>query len=398
MLPTLSNRSKSSVAKRCTNDEATKLRLKYDPYYHTIDKQEGSHVWVEGKEMILLTSNDYLGLSTHPKVIEASKKALDEWGTSTTGARLANGSRSYHCRLEEKIATFLGKEDCFVTTAGYLSCMGAIQGLAQKDDLVLIDKNVHSSLWAGIALSHARSERFAHNNCEDLKEVLSYEKSNAHTFLVFEGVYSMEGHIAPIPQLLETTKDCDCFYIIDDAHGFGVLGDQGRGTANHFGVNDEMNLIVGSLSKSLSSTGGFAAGDKDVIEYLRTHSKQMIFSAAISPVQAAAAEASLEILQSEPEHLERLWGNTRRYKQILDDLKLDTWNSDTPAIPIVLGTKERAYRFWKLLMENGLFTIMSIAPAVPPKKDLVRTAISARHTDDDLDKIGEILTDVIKRM
>lgn len=388
----------NALTRRCAADEFTRLRRKYDVYYHCFERQEGSHVWEKGREMIMLSSNDYLGLSHHPKVIEAGKRAMDIWGTSTTGARLANGSRTYHRELEEKLAAFLGKEDCQVSSAGYLSCMSSVQAFAQKGDLILVDRNVHSSLWSGIGLTQAKVERFAHNNPKDLAEVLSYEKNETPKLVVFEGVYSMEGHVAPVIELLEASREQDCFYVMDDAHGFGVMGNQGRGTADHFGVTADIDVICGSLSKSLSSTGGFVAGSRDVIEYLRTHSKQTIFSAAISPVQAACAGAALDLLQEEPEHLQKLWENTHRYKAILKELGLDIWGSETPAIPIVMGSKERAYRFWQLLREQGIFTVMSIAPAVPPGKDLIRTSISARHTDEDLVKIGEAMAFAAKRL
>lgn len=206
----------------------------------------------------------------------------------------------------------------------------------------------------------------------------------------------MEGHIARLPELLGVAADYDCFTVLDDAHGFGVLGRQGRGTVDHFGVNDKVDLVCGSLSKSLASTGGFVAGSSETIEYLRTHSKQTIFSAAIAPSQAAAAKMALHLLQSEPEHLERLWRNTRRYIAMLKSLGLDTWETATPAVPIVLGTRELAYRFWSALMEKGVFTVMSIAPAVPPGKDLIRTAISSMHTDEQLDRIGDAMAYAVK--
>ena len=388
----------STLAKRCAEDEATRLRHKYDAYYHTFERQEGTRVWRDGKEMVMLASNDYLGLNRHPKVIEAAKRALDKWGTSPTGARISNGSRAYHIELEEKLADFLGKEACHVHAAGYLSCMSAIQPFAQKDDLILADKNCHSSLWAGIGLTQARVERFAHNNMRDLAEILSFEKKETPKLLVFEGIYSMEGHTAPIPGILETTKDNNCFLVMDDAHGFGVMGPGGRGTAAHFGATDRIDLLCGSFSKSLSSIGGFVAGSKDCIEYMRTHSKQTIFSAALTAAQAAAASASLDVLRSEPEHLERLWSNTRRYKKLLEDLKLDTWGSDTPAIPVVLGSKERVYTFRKNLMEKGVFTVMAIAPSVPPGKDLIRSAASAGHTEADFEIIANAFAYAARRI
>lgn len=388
----------NTIAKRCAEDEATRLRHKYSVYYHTFEKQVGTRVWLDGKELVMLASNDYLGLSRHPKVIERAKQYLDRWGSSPTGARISNGSRAYHRELEERLAAYLGKEACHVHAAGYLSCMSAVQAFAQKDDLILADKNCHSSLVAGMQLTQARVERFAHNNPGDLREILSFEKAETAKLLVFEGVYSMEGHIAPIPEFLEITKDRNCFRIMDDAHGFGVLGPGGRGTAAHFGVTDQIDILAGSFSKSLSSLGGFVAGSKDCIEYLRTHSKQTIFSASLTPAQAGAALGALDVLQTEPEHLERLWANTRRYERLLKELKLDTWGSETPAMPVVLGTKERAYMFRQNLLEKGVFTVMAIAPSVPPGKDLIRSAASAAHTDADFDIIADAFAYAVKKL
>lgn len=394
----LFTKNKKAWIERCRDDYATKMRLKYAPYYHSMEAQKGTSVTLDGREMIMLSSNDYLGFSFHPKVMEAARAAVLKWGTSTTGARPSNGSRSFHLELERALAAFLGREACHLHSAGYLSVMTSVTTFAQKGDLILADKNLHSCLWDGIRLSHAAVERFSHNNPEDLREVLSGATPDAPKMLVVEGVYSMEGHVARLPELIALAEEYDCFTVLDDAHGFGVLGRQGRGTVDHFGLNDKVDLICGSLSKSLASTGGFVAGTSDSIEYLRTHSKQTIFSAAIAPSQAAAAKAALELMQSEPEHLERLWKNTRRYVAMLKSLGLDTWETDTPAVPIVLGTRELAYRFWSALMEKGVFTVMSIAPAVPPGKDLIRTAISAMHTDEQLDRVGEAMAYAVKSL
>ena len=394
----LFSKNKKVILDRCHDDYATKMRLKYAPYYHAMEAQQGTNVRLDGKDMIMLASNDYLGLSFHPKVIEAGRAALLKWGTSTTGARTSNGSRTYHLELEEKIAAFLGREACHVHAAGYLSCLSSVAAFAQKGDVVLADKNIHSCLWDGIRLSMAQVERFSHNNPIDLREVVATVDPKAPKMLVVEGVYSMEGHIAKLPDLIAIAEQYNCFTVLDDAHGFGVLGKQGRGTADHFGLNDQVDIICGSLSKSLASTGGFIAASREVIEYLRTNSKQTIFSAALSPSQAACALASLEVMQTEPEHLERLWKNTKRYREILHDLGLDTWESETPAVPIVLGTKERVYPFWQALLEKGVFTVISIAPAVPAGKDLIRTAVSALHTDEQLDKIADAMAYAVKRL
>lgn len=379
--------AKDLITKRCVSDQTTKDRLKFNPYYLAFEKQKGAHVWLDGKKLIMLASNEYIGLGEHPKVIEAGKRAFDEWGSSTTGARISNGSRDYHNRLEQNLAEFLGKEACHVSAAGYLSCMSAVSSFAHRGDVVLADKNIHSSLVSGMKLSGARVERFSHNNPTDLESILKYEKKETAKLLVFDGIYSMEGHIAPVKEFVEIAKEHGCFVVMDDAHGFGVLGEGGRGTANHLNCVDDIDIICGSFSKALSSTGGFVAGSQALIDYMRTHSKQTIFSAAISPSQAACAEASLEILKTEPEHLEKLWKNTLRLKAIYEAIGLDTWGSDTPALPVVIGSRNKAFFFWKTLLENGVFSVLSTSPGVPPGKDLIRTAASARHTDEDFDVI-----------
>jgi len=399
MALSLFSKSRKAILARCRDDYATTMRHKYSPWYHAMEAQKGTTVRLDGREMIMLTSNDYLGLAFHPKVIEAANAAARKWGTSTNGARPSNGSRTYHLELEEKLAAFLGREACHVHAAGYLSCMSAIASFAQRGDVIFADKNIHSCLWDGIRLSLATVERFSHNNPDDLREVIAASQhGDAAKLLVVEGIYSMEGHIGRLPELVEIAEENDCFTVVDDAHGLGVLGRQGRGTVDHFGLNDKVDVICGSLSKSLASTGGFVAGSREVIEYLRTHSRQTIFSAAISPSQAAAAQASLEIMQTEPEHLERLWSNTKKYRAILKNLGLDLWESETPAVPIVLGSKERAYPFWRALLEKGVFTVMSISPGVPVGKDLVRTAISAMHTDEQLERIGEAMAYAIRKL
>ena len=381
----------SAIWKRILSDDSTRLRLKYDAYYHVFEEQKGTRVWKDGKEFVMLSSNDYLGLSQHPKIKEAGIEATRKWGSSTTGARLANGGRVFHQQLEEELADFLGKEACHVFSAGYLACTSAVTGFVERNDLIFADKNLHSSLWTGIKLSGANCERFAHNHPEHLQEMISSEDTKRCKVLVLEGIYSMEGHIARLPELLEVAKQHNAFVILDDAHGIGVLGDRGRGTANHFNLTDEIDVLCGSFSKSFSGIGGFVCSNKEGIDYMRSHSKQTIFSAALSPSATVSAHAALRIIKSEPQHREKLEQNLQRYRKILEDLKLDTWESESPAIPIVLGKKEKVYYFWKALLEKGVYSIISIAPGVPPGKDLIRTAISASHTDKDLDIIEDAL-------
>ncbi len=384
-----SKQKNNGIWNRILSDDSTRLRLKYDAYYHIFEDQTGTRVTKDGKEYVMLSSNDYLGLSQHPKIKEAGMKALQKWGSSTTGARLANGGRIFHRALEEDLADFLGMEACHVFSAGYLACASAITGFVDRNDLVFADKNLHSSLWSGIKLSGAKCERFAHNHPEHLREILAYEDPNTNKALVVEGIYSMEGHIARLPELLEVAREFGAFFILDDAHGIGVLGDDGKGTANHFGLTDQIDVICGSFSKSFSGMGGFVCASKEAIDYMRSHSKQTIFSAALSPVSTACAHAALGIIRSEPEHRKKLEANLSRYRKLLDELNLDTWNSESPAVPIVLGKKEKVYYFWKALLEKGVYAIISVAPGVPPGKDLIRTAISAAHTEEDFDLIEE---------
>ena len=220
MISFTSNRPLNDIARRCVRDDLTQLRLKYNPFYRNIENQKASHIWVDGREMIMLSNNDYLGLSEHPKVVQAGRDALRTWGSSSTGSRFANGSRSYHFELEEKLADFLGVEACLVSIAGYISCMAAVASFAERGDLILVDRNVHSSLWSGITLSGARVERFGHNNPADLQDILTSESHKTPKMLVIEGIYSMEGHLAKLPELLAVTSDHNCFIVIDDAHGF----------------------------------------------------------------------------------------------------------------------------------------------------------------------------------
>ncbi len=382
----------SLVRRRAVKDDSTAMRLKYSPYYHHFERQDGCRVWLEGREMIQLSSNDYLGLNQHPKVIEAGQKALKKWGASSTGSRISNGGRAYHRRLEDKLADFFGTQDCHIHSAGYLSCMSSIQGLATRNDVVFADRNIHSSLWSGIGMSRARVEKFSHNDPNSLLRAVELESPKKAKILVFEGVYSMEGHIAPLPEFLKIAQNHDLFTVMDDAHGVGVIGETGRGTTEHFDCLGKVDLICGSLSKALATTGGYVAGDKELLEYMRTHSKQTIFSAAISPAQAACAEAALELIKAEPEHLTRLINNTKHYKSGLEKLGIDTWGSQTAAVPLIIGDRLKAYKIWKELIAQGVFTTISLPPSVPPNKELLRTAISAAHTVEDieqgLDRLG----------
>jgi 8-amino-7-oxononanoate synthase len=392
-----SSREIKPIVERCNSDTNTRLRLRYSPYYHLGSASDGVRIEVEGRAMIMMSSNEYLGLSRHPKVVEAAKRALDQWGTSSCGSRLANGSRTYHAELEEALAHFLGKEMCHVTSAGYLACVCSLSSLVQRGDILLVDPSVHSSIWDGAILSGAKIERFTHNDMDALAVVLDQLEAKQPKAIAVDGVYSMEGHIAALPRLCDLADQHRAALVVDDAHGFGILGRDGRGVCDHFGVTDRVDLIAGSFSKSLASTGGFVAGSKGLIEYLRSNSRQIIFSAAISPAAAAAADAALEVMQNEPQHRENLWNNYHYLRRIVDEIGLDYWRSPTPALPIVIGDKEKCYFLWKALWDAGFFTVMSIAPGVPLGKDLIRVAVTAAHTREQLERFGEALASASKR-
>jgi 8-amino-7-oxononanoate synthase len=395
-VPLFTDREKP-VVERCRTDALTRLRLKYAPYYHVIDEADGLNMRMDGKRMIMMCSNEYLGLSQHPEVRRAAKEAVDQWGTSPCGSRLANGSRRYHVTLEEELAAFVGKEACHVSVAGYMACVSSLSSLAQRGDALIVDKSIHAALWDGARLSGADIERFTHEDVDSLRSLLGRLDPKQPKIIAIDGVYSMEGHVASLPEIVRLAQEHQAFLVVDDCHGFGVLGREGRGVADHFNLTDQTDLICGSFSKSLASTGGFIAADRATIEYLRTSCRQIIFSAALTPSCAATALASLRIMQREPEHYARLWENTRYYQGILRSLGLDYWDSPTPAVPIVIGNKEKCYFVWKSLQDQGFFTVVSTSPGVPAGKDLIRTAVSALHTKEMLDRFGDALKVAIKK-
>jgi 8-amino-7-oxononanoate synthase len=373
------------LLERYASDLGTKLRLKYQPYYHAVEARDGAHVQVKGRRMLMMSSNEYLGLSTHPRVLRAAAAAAEKWGTSPCGSRLANGNRRVHEELEEQLAAFLGVEACHVLSAGYLACMGSLSTLVRRGDALLVDKSIHSALWDGALLGGASIERFEHEDMADLERLLQALPGSQAKAIAVDGVYSMEGHIASLPRIAELAAKHRAVVIVDDAHGLGVLGRDGRGTVDHFGLTGKVELIAGSFSKSLASTGGFMAGSRAVIEYLRSNCRQIIFSAGLPPSQAAAASEALRVMVEEPEHRARLQANADHYRAGLRELGLDFWNSPTPGLPIVLGDKEKCYRVWLSLWEQGYFTVMAISPGVPAGKDLIRTSVTAQHTPEVID-------------
>jgi 8-amino-7-oxononanoate synthase len=346
--------------------------------------------------MLMMSSNEYLGLSRHPRVIAAAQKAVAEWGVSACGSRLANGSRKYHVELESKLASFLGTEAAQVLSAGYLACMGAITGITRRGDVLIMDRSVHACLWDGAQLSEATVEKFSHQNMESLRKTLEQWDDKTVKIIVVDGIYSMEGHIANLPEIIGLAEEHRAFVIVDDAHGLGVIGSHGKGVGEYFGLTEKIGLLTGSFSKALGSVGGFIAGSRKAIEYLRTHCRQIIFSAALSPANAAAALEALCIIEEFPTLREKLWENTRYFKNILVSLGVNFLESPSPAVPIIIGDKEKCFFVWKSLWKQGFFTTMSIAPGVPPGQDLIRVAMNSHFTHAQIDSFAEALSVAFK--
>ncbi len=368
----------------------------YYPYFIPLDENEGTEVMYKGHRLIMCGSNNYLGLTTHPKVREAAIEAIRKYGTSNTGSRFLNGTLRLHKELEEELADFVGKEAALVFSTGYQTNLGTIQGIVGRQDIGILDKDDHASIVDGAILSQGKIMRFRHNDMADLERVLQKADPSRGRLVVVDGVYSMGGDIAPLPELVKLCKKYGARLMVDDAHSMGVLGPQGNGTAAHFGLTDDVDLIMSTFSKSFASLGGFIAGDYDVIHYIQHFGRSMIFSASIPPANAAAARAALQIIKEEPERRERLWQIARRMKRELTAMGFNTGNSETPIIPIIIGDDMLTVYVWKYLFDEGVFVNPVLPPGVPPNKSLLRTSYMATHTDEQLDRVLEIFYKVGK--
>ncbi len=359
------------------------------PYFTPIEAVKGNKVIVDGKEMIMVGSNNYLGLWDHPEVKKASQEAIEKFGVSTCGSRFLNGTNSLHVDLEEKLAEFMRKESCQCFSTGFQTNLGAISSLVGKDDFIIVDRAVHASIIDAARLSYGELIKFKHNDMKDLERILTELPQKAGKLIVVDGVFSMEGDLADIPGIVELAKKYDAMVMVDDAHGVGVLGEIGIGTVEHFNLLEEVDLIMGTFSKSFASLGGFVVGKKEVISYIKHNARALIFSASITPASAAAVLASLNIIQREPERRKRLWEITHRVKNELNSMGFDTGFTQTPIIPIILKDDEKAFALWKVLREMGIFTNPIISPAVPPGRALIRTSYTATHTDEEISIVLE---------
>jgi len=364
----------------------------FDAYYRVLQRPPDAEVVVDGRTMINLGSNNYLGLATHPRVKRAAREAVDAWGTGTTGARVLNGTLDLHADLERRLARFFRREAAIFFTSGYLANLGVIAGLAGRGDAVVLDRRAHASIMDGARLSYAEVKRFRHNDVSDLRRVLE-SCGDAGKLVAIDGVYSMEGELAPLPRIVDACREFGARLVLDDAHGLGVLGREGRGTAEHFGLEDEVDVIVGTTSKSLPAVGGFAIADPDVVEFLRYSGTCRAFLFAASPPAAAVAAVreALSILEHEPALRRRLADLTQRVHHAMGQLGFATLGSQTPIVSIVVGTLERTFEAWRRLSEEGIFTNVVLPPAVPAGACLIRMALTAAHTDAQIDRVLETL-------
>ncbi|HET6364161.1 MAG: aminotransferase class I/II-fold pyridoxal phosphate-dependent enzyme [Nitrospirota bacterium] len=360
------------------------------PYFRVVESEQNPEVIVEGKKMIMLGSNNYLGLTSHPKVKEAAIEAIKKYGSGCAGSRFLNGTLDLHVKLEDKLAKFFRKDAALTFSTGYQTNLGIISSIAGKDDVVVIDKLDHASIIDACRLSFAEVKKFKHSDMGSLEFVLN-ECGDRCKLVVVDGVYSMEGDIAPLPSIVKLCKKYGARLMVDDAHGVGVLGKTGRGTAEHFGLEKEVDIIMGTYSKSMASIGGFVTANEDVIHYIKHTSRPLIFSASPPPASVASVIAALDVIDQEPDRRARLWHNTNKMMKAFKKMGFDTGVTETPIIPLLMGEMDRAFTMWKTLSDEGVFVNPVAPPATPPGRCLIRTSYMATHTDEMLDKVLVIL-------
>jgi 8-amino-7-oxononanoate synthase len=360
----------------------------YYPYFIPLTENEGTEAVFRGHRLIMCGSNNYLGLTTHPKVRQAALDAIQRYGTSCTGSRFLNGTIELHEQLERELAEWVGKEAALVFSTGMQTNLGTISALVSRDDLVFLDKQDHASIVDGAKLSWGKTVRFRHNDMADLERVLRLAAGEAGKLVVVDGLYSMEGDIAPLPEIIPLCKKYNARLMVDDAHATGVLGG-GRGTAAHFNLTSDVDLIMSTFSKSFASLGGFIAGDEAIVHYIKHHARAMIFSASMPPANAAAALAALHVMQAEPERIQRVNDIAATMRKEYRRLGFDIGKSVSPIIPILIGDDRRTLTIWKALFDAGVFVNPVIAPAVPEGRQLLRTSYMATHTDEQMSRVLE---------
>jgi 8-amino-7-oxononanoate synthase len=367
------------------------------PYFIPLTDSEGTEVTIGDHRLVMIGSNNYLGLTTHPHVRRAATEATEKYGTSCTGSRFLNGTLQLHLELERELARFMGKEAALVFPTGYQTNVGTITALVGRHDFVITDKDDHASIVDGCNMAFGEVRRFGHNDVEHMERVLSRLPEDAGKLVVIDGVFSMGGDLAPLPEIVPLCKEHGARVMVDDAHAVGVVGG-GRGTAAHYGLNDEVDLIMGTFSKSFASLGGFIAGDDDVVHYVQHHARALIFSASMSPANTAAALAALKVMEEEPERIERVNEIAAYMRDEYRRLGFNVGNTVTPIIPIIIGDDMPTMVAWKALYEAGVYTNPVIPPAVPSGSSLLRTSYMATHTDEQLEHVLSAFEEVGQRL
>ncbi|MDQ0064209.1 serine palmitoyltransferase [Chryseobacterium lathyri] len=350
------------------------------PYFRSISSAQDTEVIIDNSKMLMFGSNSYLGLTNHPQIKLAMIKAVEKYGSGCAGSRFLNGTLDIHVELEERLAKFVGKESSLIFSTGFQVNQGVISALAGRNDFLLLDEYNHASIIDGARLSFAKTFKYRHNDMVNLEENLKKIPIDALKIIVTDGIFSMEGDIAKLDQIVNLAEKYNASIMVDDAHGLGVLGPIGQGTSEHFGVTDKIDLIMGTFSKSMASLGGFIAGNKKVIEYIKHHARSLMFSASMTPASASAAIAALDIIENEPEHLNKLWENTAFAKKLILNAGLEIGSTESPIIPIYIRNNEQTFLVAKLLHENGVFVNPVVAPAVPPDDSLIRFSLMSTHT------------------
>lgn len=359
------------------------------PYFRMIASGQDPMVTMNGTQVIMLGSNNYLGLTNHPEIKEAAHQALEAYGTGTAGSRFLNGTLEIHVELEEKLASFMHREAALTFSTGFQVNLGVISTLVGRQDVVILDNLDHACILDGARLSFGRMLKYPHNDMSGLEERLRSIGDDPSALIVVDGVFSMEGDVANLPAIVELKKRFGARLMVDDAHGIGVMGEFGRGTAEHFGVEDETDLVMGTFSKSLAAVGGFVAGDRTVVDYIKHKARSLIFSAAPPPASVASVIKALEIIEREPERRQRLWENTDYMMREFTTMGFDTGDSASPVIPLVVGEDMIAFKMTMRLQEEGVFANPVVSPAVPPGRAMMRTSYMATHTRDHLDRALE---------
>lgn len=368
------------------------------PFFRTIESEQDTVVTIDGKQVLMFGSNSYLGLTTHPKLKEASKAAIDKYGSGCAGSRFLNGTLDLHLELEEKLADFVGKEGALVFSTGFQVNLGVLSSIPGRHDYIILDELDHACIIDGSRLSFAKVLKYRHNDMASLEKILSRTEPESLKLIAVDGVFSMEGDLAKLPEISALAKKYKASIFVDDAHGLGVMGEGGRGTASHFGLTDEVDLIMGTFSKSLASIGGFIASDNDTINFLKHNARSLMFSASIAPANAASVIAAVDLIKQEPERIDKLWSNTHYAMDGLRNAGFDIGHTVTPIIPIYVRDEFKTFKLTKMLLEDGIFVNPVVSPAVASSSSLIRYSLMSTHSHEQIQESIDKITKIAKKL